>query len=195
MLTLYKSIVRSHLEYCCPLWNSSSNSNIQQLEGVQRSFTSRIDSVKHLDYWQRLKALNLMSLQRRRERYTIIHVWKILHGRCPNDVGIKFLETKRHGKKAVVPSLAKSSSKRNQTVYDSSFAVTGPRLWNTIPPHLHSIEDPDHFKSMLTDFVKSFPDEPPISGYSCRNGNSLLDWNSTKAVPLLCGRSATLMTR
>ena len=195
MLTLYKSIIRSHLEYCCPLWNSSSKCNIQQLEGVQRSFTSRIDSVQHLDYWQRLRALNLMSLQRRRERYIIIHVWKILNGRCPNDVDIKFLESKRHGKKAVVPSLTKSSSKRNQTLYDNSFAVIGPRLWNTIPPNLHSIEDPEHFKSMLTDFVKSFPDEPPIPGYSGRNGNSLLDWNSTKAEPLLCGRSATLMTR
>ncbi|KAL5249177.1 hypothetical protein ACHWQZ_G018132 [Mnemiopsis leidyi] len=195
MLTLYKSIIRSHLEYCCPLWNSSSKCNIHQLEGVQRSFTSRIDSVQHLDYWQRLRALNLMSLQRRRERYIIIHVWKILNGRCPNDVDIKFLESKRHGKKAVVPSLTKSSSKRNQTLYDNSFAVIGPRLWNTIPPNLHSIEDPEHFKSMLTDFFKSFPDKPPIPGYSGRNGNSLLDWNSTKAEPLLCGRSATLMTR
>ncbi|KAL5270243.1 hypothetical protein ACHWQZ_G001096 [Mnemiopsis leidyi] len=195
MLTLYKSIIRSHLEYCCPLWNSSSKCNIHQLEGVQRSFTSWIDSVQHLDYWQRLRALNFMSLQRRRERYIIIHVWKILNGRCPNDVDIKFLESKRHGKKAVVPSLTKSSSKRNQTLYDNSFAVIGPRLWNTIPPNLHSIEDPEHFKSMLTDFVKSFPDEQPIPGYSGRNGNSLLDWNSTKAEPLLCGRSATLMTR
>ena len=83
MMTLNKSLVRSHLQYCCPLWKPSTIADIQQLEGVQRSFTSRISGVGHLNYWERLKALNLMSLQRRRERYTIIHMWRLFHGKCP----------------------------------------------------------------------------------------------------------------
>ena len=195
MLTLYKSLIRSHLEYCCPLWNISKSADIQQLEGVQRTFTTRIDGIQHLNYWQRLKALNLMSLQRRRERYTIIHMWKVLHGKCPNNVNIQFSATLRHGQKAVIPTLNKSSSQRNQTLYDNSFAVIGPRLWNLIPPNMHTIEDPLHFKEMLTTFVKSFPDEPLVAGYSCRNGNSLLDWSGIKAAISLSGWSATLMTR
>ena len=113
MMTLYKSLVRSHLEYCCPLWNCSKIMDIQQLEGMQRTFTSKIDGTQHLNYWQRLKALDLMSLQRRRERYLIIHMWKVLHCKCPNDIGIQFSVTLRHGQKAVVPSIAKSSSQRN----------------------------------------------------------------------------------
>ena len=80
MLTLYKSMVRSLFEYCCPSWNPSKVSDIQELEGVQRTFTSRIAGTQHLDYWGRLKKLSLMSLQRRRERYLLLHMWKILHG-------------------------------------------------------------------------------------------------------------------
>ena len=68
MMTLYKSLVRSHLEYCCPLWNSCKTSETQEIEEVQRTFTARIWGFQHLNYWQRLKALDLMSLQRRRER-------------------------------------------------------------------------------------------------------------------------------
>ena len=79
MMTLSKSLVRSHLDYCCPLWSSCKTSETQEIEGVQRTFTARIWGFQHLNYWQRLKALDLMSLQRRRERYIIIHLWKILH--------------------------------------------------------------------------------------------------------------------
>ena len=42
MMEFYKTYVRSHLEYCCPLWNPSGPSSltsIKLLEGVQRTFT------------------------------------------------------------------------------------------------------------------------------------------------------------
>ena len=128
MITLYKSLVRSLLEYCCPLWDPVKVTEIQLLEGVQRTFTSQIGGFKDLNYWERLNHLNLMSLQRRRERYTILMMWKILHGVVPNCCHIEFIETSRYGIKAVIPSLSKCSSLRNQTLYDGSFAVRGPKL-------------------------------------------------------------------
>ena len=176
MLTLYKSLVRSLLEYCCPLWNPKKVTDIQLLESVQRTFTSRISSVKHLNYWDRLKSLRLMSLQRRRERYIILQMWKVLNNACPNDLDIKFHQSSRHGLKANLPQLSKSSTTRHQSLYDSSFAVLGPRLWNIIPCSLTHEPDFQQFKNSVTKFVQSVPDEPPVTGYSTTNTNSLLDW-------------------
>ena len=84
MLTLYRALVLPIAEYCCQLWCPTVIGNIQELEGIQRSFTSRIKVLEHLNYWERLKALSLYSLQRRRERYLIIYVWKIVQGLAPN---------------------------------------------------------------------------------------------------------------
>ena len=56
MKTLYKSVVRSNLEYACPLWSSLSIGDAMSLEAVQQRFTSRIhfNSVTQLNYWERL---------------------------------------------------------------------------------------------------------------------------------------------
>ena len=68
------------LDYCSQLWSPHKIIEIEILEGIARSFTCRISKAMHLDYWERLSHLGLMSQQRRRERYQIIYVWKILEG-------------------------------------------------------------------------------------------------------------------
>ena len=193
MMLLYKSLVRSLLEYCCVLWNPKLITHIQQLEAVQRSFTARIWGLDHLNYWERLKALRLMSLQRRRERYMIIHMWKILNGKCPNDVHVSFKPLSRRGILAEIPPLPKKCSQRNQSLYESSFAVMGPRLWNSIPEALHQINDQQQFKIELTKHLNEIPDEPAIPGYSCRNSNSILDWSKC-ADDMLLRRSSSPMS-
>ena len=57
MLTLFKSMIRSRLEYCSILWNPSKITDIQTLENIQRSFTSKIIECKDLNYHERLVKL------------------------------------------------------------------------------------------------------------------------------------------
>ena len=70
-LTLYKSMVRSKLEYCCPLWSPTAVSDILKLEKVQRVFTSKVNGCRDLPYCERLKCLRIQSLQRRRDLGTL----------------------------------------------------------------------------------------------------------------------------
>ena len=56
MLTLYKSMVRCRLEYCCPLWNPADITSIQAIESVQQHFTKRISGFQHLHYYDRLRS-------------------------------------------------------------------------------------------------------------------------------------------
>ena len=65
MLSLYSSLVRSRLEYCCQVWDPYKVKHINALEQIQKIFTRKIDFMKDFDYWTRLKKLGIMSLQRR----------------------------------------------------------------------------------------------------------------------------------
>ena len=176
MLILYKSLVRSKLEYCCPLWDSPKISDIMSVEAVQRKFTKRILGVSDLNYWDRIKKLNLQSMQRRRERYSIIMMWKMSTGNAPNNIGVKFYNNARLGKKVEVPTSPTTTQVSVATKYHNSFACRAARLWNTLPCNVNTAEDLASFKVLLGKWLERFPDRPPVTGYTRQNNNSILDW-------------------
>ena len=175
MLTLFKSLVLNIVEYCSPLWSPHKIQEIAKIEGVQRRFTSRISSLAHLNYWDRLKKLKLYSLQRRRERFILIYVWKIIHERVPNDVGIAWRICGRKGIIAAVPRVPSAVAKIN-TSYDYFFKVNATKLWNCLPKSVNTVDTMEPFKRKLDLFLKNISDFPPVSGYTTMNSNSLLDW-------------------
>ena len=179
MLTLYKSMIRCKIEYCCPLWDPSSLSDIKKLEQVQRMFTSKVQGCKDMSYWDRLKHLQLQSLQRRRERYILIHTWKILNDLTNNDVGISFEDKDnltRMGVTANVPPLPRSIPARSITLFENSFTVRAPKLWNCLPKLIKGAKTLETFKSSLGSFTDQIPDLPPVNGCIGVNNNSILDW-------------------
>ena len=172
MMTLYKSLVRSHLEYCCPLWHPSKIRDIELVEGVQREFTRRIDGFQSFSYWERLRRLNLWSLQRRRERFILITMWKLLNKIVPNP-NISFRPPSRLGVQAVIPAINARGRSAHRTLYDESFFVVGPTLWNSLPSGLTTIQTMSKFKTGLDILIDALPDDPPVTGYVRAHNNTL----------------------
>ena len=169
-MTLFSSMVIPHLEYCCQLWSPSLLGEIRQLEAVQRSFTSRISGLELLSYWERLKHLNLYSLERRRERYIILYTFKIIQGIVPNYTSERFkIYTRlsvRGDKICRIPAISTHASARNKNLVEKSLPVQGPKLFNCLPVQLRNFDGSfEVFKTRLDKFLNDIPDKPCITGY------------------------------
>ena len=199
MLTTWKSLVLPILDYCSQLWSPQNKGDIQMIEDIQKSFTRKIFFHGREDYWDRLQSLRLYSLERRRERYRIIYVWKMLENMVPNlttDNKITSNTSLRFGRKCVVPSVSRTASSRVQSIREGSLSVNGVQLFNVLPRQIRdmtNVELPD-FKKKLDEFLATIPDEPLCPGYTgirraesnslLHNGTSLQQMTANKCTIL-----------
>ena len=79
-MTLYKSLVRPHLEYCVQAWRPHLKKDIEKIEKVQRRATRMKMGGEVLDYKSRLKRVGLTTLETRRLRADMLEVYKIMNG-------------------------------------------------------------------------------------------------------------------
>lgn len=190
MLTLWKSMVLPKLEYCSQLWCPIKKGDVLRIEEVQRSFVRKIcfNDFDDQGYWQRLSRLGLYSLQRRRERYRIIYIWKVLENIVPNiscdgGSGIQPKWNQRLGRFCFVPAINALQNSKVKTIHQGTVSVHGSKLFNALPKHIRDISgcSVEHFKSELDTFIRHIPDEPLIPGYV----NSSLTYGSNSLIDII----------
>jgi len=152
-VVLYKSIVRSHLEYSECVWNPHHQQLIEKLEKVQKRATKLIIAVKLLKYEERLRYLNLPTLKYRRIRGDMIEVYKMFSGRY--DVTVTNWFTNRHiDKKYEVRShrfcIHQFPIKFDMRKFNFTNRVIS--VWNTLPDTVVSANTIDTFKARLDRF-------------------------------------------
>ena len=167
LLTLLKSLVIPILDYSCVVWNPHLQQEITQLESPQRLLTSKIEAMETLDYYQRLKVLDLYSAERRRDRYIVLYTFKIIKGKVPNP-GISYKWSLRRGKVLCTPAVLSSKASRANTLIHHSFTRRAPRIFNALPKVIWNLPDdtsPNAIKKQIDKYLSSITDEPRLPGY------------------------------
>ena len=180
MLPLLKNLIRSQVEYACPIWSPTDSASINLLENIQRKFTSKFQRFREFDpqlgmtvcttsYIDRLKALKIDSLQRRRDIYVIIYMFKIKCGLVPNPGFTPDYQARLQA------FTWKPKYDRKNGRY--SFYCMGPRLYNSIPAGLRGLDNRvadgktplETFKHDLDQYLRTLPDNPGTQANSLLN--------------------------
>ena len=147
ILLLYKSMIRTHLEYGNTIWGPHYQTDIVKVERVQRRVTKLISVMKDIPYQERLKALNLPSLQYRRKRGNMIVMYKIINGIVRIDSN-KLLSlrtntrTRGHNRKIFKEHATKLCRINN-------FTQKSTNDWNSLPLKIISAPTLNNFKNQL----------------------------------------------
>ena len=140
--------IRPIVEYNTVIWNPTAVHLTDLVESVQRKFSKRIHSISHLTYAERLLKLNLESLELRRLRFDLIHYFKFIVLKHPDDLYENFLfHNPPLSARASSPILVKPP--RSSAKLDSSFFYRHTKAWNSLPSSLKSSRSLHSFKRGL----------------------------------------------
>ena len=156
-LPIYKAIVRPHLEYCVQAWSPLFKKDANCLEKVQRLATRMVEGMQGLSYEDRLKELNLFSLERRRIRGDLIETFKIKKGLSGLNPGDFFTDAPYQGTRGHEYKLMKQRSRLNlRANFFSNRIVT---RWNSLPEDIVNLPNVQTFKKALdARWLLLFPD-------------------------------------
>ena len=156
MISIYKALIRPHLEYCVQLWNPvaahGSWGIILELESVQRRFTRLIDEVGTLPYSRRLDPLSLTTLAERQIRGDLIEAFKVISGLT--DYGLGLFGMGRSGLNLVSNSRCSKISTKVKNFHSSFLPERVRHYWNKLPLDGKSSETVLSFKIKLEAFKK-----------------------------------------
>ena len=148
---LYKSLVRTHLEYAGAAWRPFKAIDIDRIESVQRRATKQLPGFKNLEYPERLRRLRLPTLSYRRCRGDMIEAYKFIHKLY--DTGdtnlLKLWDncSLRHSQRRnclqIFPQHCASNVRKN------SFTIRISRVWNSLPEEFVSAPSINSFKNRL----------------------------------------------
>ena len=123
--------------------------------------------------------MKVYSLERRRERYCIIYIWKILENLVPNPNGqVNSTTNTRLGRFCSVPKPL--NTRKWQKEFEASLPVQGARLFNAMPKQIRDMTNTPllNFKRALDSYLALVPDEPLLPSYTAfrrADTNSIVD--------------------
>lgn len=149
--SLFKALVRPHIEYANQVWSPYLVKDIEIVENVQRRATRMVPELKGLSYEERLRKLRLPTLAYRRARGDLIEAYKILTGKY-DDACTRGILKLREESRSRGNSLKLFKSRSRLDVRKYAFPSRVVNNWNQLPEWVVTATTVIQFESRLDKF-------------------------------------------
>ncbi|KAF7653420.1 hypothetical protein LDENG_00083060 [Lucifuga dentata] len=148
---LIHALVTSHIDYCNAILSGIPDKLLHRLQIIQNSAARIISHTKSSDHITPiLIQLRRLPVHQQIHYKILLLTFKALHNLAP-----PYLSELLH---PCIPSWSLQSSSaallsvppfRLSTMSARAFSCSAPRLWNSLPPHIHQPDSITHFKSQI----------------------------------------------
>ena len=154
MKLIYKVFVRPHLEYAVAAWSPWLRKDIDALEAIQRRATRRISDIRG-SYDERLKALKITTLEKRRIRGDAIEIFKCLHGVWSiNSESLFTLRDPEGPRTRQQQSFMPLTIPRARLdIRKYFFSVRAANIWNDLPSSIRESNSVNIFKNAYDNYT------------------------------------------
>jgi hypothetical protein len=139
--------VRPLLEYNAVVWSPVLKCDIVSIEKVQRRFTKRLPGLQHYSYADRLKRLNIMSLELRRLHIDLIMCYKIVFGIIDLRFDDFFTVNPSFSTRGHSYKLFRRRGDVNARKHFFSIRIV--TIWNSLPPDIVQFNSLSLFKKSI----------------------------------------------
>ncbi len=144
------SLIRPKLDYATQIWSPSTVRDVNVIENVQRAFTRRAFfkcGLNRMSYPNRLKKLNLPTLESRRIKSDLIMVYKIVNRLVdfPEENIFRRISRASRGHSHKLQSILPVYNETSKNTFANR--VVGP--WNCLPSRIVQAPTLNSFKRML----------------------------------------------
>ena len=159
--TSYISLVRSVMEYACPIWDPHLIKDSHMLESVQRRAARFIkgDYRTTASVTAMLQDLGFKHLQERRRDLRLALLFKVVSGK----VGITTEDldlVKADGRTRANHGFKFRTFNSKTTARRQFFTARTIGDWNSLPARIVAVESPDAFKAELSRLTSAVPSKP-----------------------------------
>lgn len=155
-ITIYKSIISPHFEYCGTILYLLNQTDMQLLQKLQnRAMRVILKCNRYTPITVMLDTLQFMSVKQRIYYNTIIFIFKIKEGLLPDYLNdrIQYVhETHEHNTRQKDDFYIKLKQRNYSQNY---LYFNGLRLFNTLPGDIKTIKKLNHFKRVVNTYIKS----------------------------------------
>lgn len=151
---LYNSLVKPHLDYLVPVWGSSADSNIKQLQISQNKL---IKALFQFGFWTSSSIIynetKIMNIRQLYKYNTCILIKKILQKQTHTNITFTYNHQIRHYNLRRASHISTIHINPRTTHGRTSITYEGAQIYNNLPKDIRSIQSPLLYKKCLRNFI------------------------------------------